>query len=46
MLSICQRAILYPRNRFDAAIIYALEHDMSIDDLNDLLEEIGEPPLR
>ena len=46
MLSICQRAILYPRNRFDAAIIYALEHNMSIDDLNDLLEEIGEPPLR
>lgn len=37
MLSICQRAILYPRNRFDAAIIYALEHNMSIDDLNDLL---------
>ena len=34
------------RNRFDAAIIYALEHNMSIDDLNDLLEEIGEPPLR
>ena len=42
MLSICQRAILYPRNRFDAAIIYALEHDMSIDDLNDLLEEISQ----
>lgn len=45
MLSIAQRAQLYPRNRFDAAIIFALEHEMSLDETNILLEEIGEESL-
>ena len=31
MLSIAQRAQLYPRNRFDAAIIFALEHEMTLE---------------
>lgn len=42
MLSIAQRAQLYPRNRFDAAIIFALEHEMALEETNALLEEIGE----
>lgn len=42
MLSIAQRAQLYPRNRFDAAIIFALEHKMTLEETNVLLEEIGE----
>lgn len=45
MLSIAQRAQLYPRNRFDAAIIFALEHEMGLDETNVLLEEIGEESL-
>ena len=45
MLSIAQRPQLYPRNRFDAAIIFALEHHMSLDETYELLEEIGENPL-
>lgn len=45
MLSIAQRAQLYPRNRFDAAIIFALEHEMSLEESNILLEEIGEETL-
>ena len=39
---IAQRAQLYPRNRFDAAIIFALEHEMTLEETNALLEEIGE----
>ena len=42
MLSIAQRAQLYPRNRYDAAIIFALEHEMTLEETNALLEEIGE----
>lgn len=45
MLSIAQRAQLYTRNRFDAAIIFALEHEMGLDETNVLLEEIGEESL-
>ena len=45
MLSIAQRAQLYPRNRFDAAIIFALEHEMTLEETNALLEEIGEESL-
>ena len=45
MLTIAQRPQLYPRNRFDAAIIFSLEHKMSLDETYELLEEIGEEPL-
>ena len=45
MLTIAQRPLLYPRNRFDAAIIFSLEHKMSLDETYELLEEIGEEPL-
>ena len=43
--SIAQRPQLYPRNRFDAAIIFSFEHKMSLDETYELLEEIGEEPL-
>ncbi len=45
MLSIAQRPQLYPRNRFDAVIIFALEHNMTLYETYALLEEIGEEPL-
>lgn len=45
MLSVGRRPVLYPRNRFDAAVIFAIQHDMSLEELNALLEDIGEPPL-
>lgn len=45
LLSIGKRSVLYPRNRFDAAVIYAILHHMSIEELNMLLEQIDEPPL-
>ena len=45
LLTIAQRPQLYPRNRFDAAIIFSLEHKMSLDETYELLEEIGEEPL-
>ena len=45
ILTIAQRPQLYPRNRFDATIIFSLEHKMSLDETYELLEEIGEEPL-
>lgn len=45
MLSVGQRPILYPRNRFDGAVIFAIQHNMSLEELNALLEDIGESPL-
>ncbi len=45
MLSIGQRPILYPRNRFDAAIIYAIQNHLKEEELNQLLADIGEEPL-
>lgn len=34
--------VLYPRDRRDAIIIFAIEHDSSVDDTCDLLDEFGE----
>lgn len=45
ILEIGQRPRLYPRVRYDAAIIYGLEKKMTLDEMNSFLEEIGEKPL-
>lgn len=45
LLSVASRPILYPRNRFDAAVLYCLQHQLSEADLNELLLEIGEDTL-
>lgn len=45
MLTIGNRPILYPRNRFDAAVLYCLQHGLDEDKCNELLHDVGEPPL-
>lgn len=45
LLRIGQRAVLYPRVRMDAAVIYALEQGLSLDEANELLVQIEEEPL-
>lgn len=45
LLDIGQKARLYPRVRYDAAIIYGLEKNMNLDQINTFLEEVGEEPL-
>ncbi|MCM1498060.1 MAG: hypothetical protein NC124_06290 [Clostridium sp.] len=45
LLSAGSRPILYPRNRFDAAVLYCLQHQLGEERLNQLLEDIGEKPL-
>lgn len=42
LLTVGNRPILYPRNRFDAAVLYCLQHQLSEEELNELLEDIGE----
>ena len=44
-LEIAREGILYPKNRRDSLVIYAINKKMSIMDLNALLEEYGLPPL-
>lgn len=45
ILEIGQKARLYPRIRYDAAIIYGLEKKLTLDKMNSFLEEIGETAL-
>lgn len=45
LLSAASRPILYPRNRFDAAVLYCLQHQLNEEDLNKLLLDIGEDTL-
>lgn len=45
LLTIGNRPILYPRNRFDAAVLYSIQHKLSEDRLNQLLKDIGEETL-
>ncbi len=45
LLTIGRRPILYPHNRFDAAILYCLQHQLDEERLNQLLKDIGEKPL-
>ena len=41
-LYIGQKPRLYPRVRYDAAIIYGLEEKMTLEEMNSFLDEIGE----
>lgn len=45
LLTAGKRPILYPRNRFDAAVLYCLEHKLNENELNELLIDIKEEPL-
>ena len=45
LLNTGQKQELYPRIRFDAAIIYGIEHHYSIEEVEDLLQEVGEKSL-
>lgn len=45
LLSAGNRPILYPRNRFDAAVLYCIQHALSAEELNELLKDIGEDTL-
>ncbi|MBO4998362.1 MAG: helix-turn-helix transcriptional regulator [Lachnospira sp.] len=45
LLTVGNRPILYPRNRFDAAVLYCLQHQLSEEELNELLTDIGEDTL-
>lgn len=42
LLDVGGKARLYPRVRYDAAIIYGVEKKMSLEEINSFLEEIGE----
>lgn len=45
LLMIGNRPILYPRNRFDAAVLYCIQHKLNEEKLNELLQDIGEDAL-
>lgn len=45
LLTAGKRPILYPRNRFDAAVLYCIEHNLNENELNELLSDIGEETL-
>ena len=45
LLDIGQKPRLYPRVRYDAAIIYGLEEKMTLEEMNAFLEEIHEDVL-
>lgn len=45
LLTIGNRPILYPRNRFDAAVLYCIQHNLNEEELNELLMDIGEEVL-
>lgn len=45
LLKIGRKQELYPRIRFDMTIIYGIEHHYSIEEVEDLLQEVGEKSL-
>lgn len=45
LLTAGNRPILYPRNRFDAAVLYCIQHKLNEEGLNELLLDIGEEML-
>lgn len=45
LLDVGQKPRLYPRVRYDAAIIHGLEKEMNLEQMNVFLEEIGENPI-
>ena len=38
-------AILYPRNPWDSVVISAIEHDMTFEEMNSYLKQLGELPI-
>ena len=45
LLTRCGRAILYPRSRFDAAVLYGLTHRLTLEETDELLLSPGEAGL-
>lgn len=45
LLARCAKPILYPRNRYDAAVLYALGHRLSLEETDELLQSLGEQGL-
>ena len=45
LLARCAKPVLYPRNRHDAALLYALDARLSLDDAHELLLSLGEEGL-
>lgn len=45
LLARCAKPILYPRNRYDAAVLYALGHHLSLEETHELLQSLGEQGL-
>lgn len=45
LLEIGQKPRLYPRIRYDAALIHGIEKKMNLEQINVFLEQIGEEPL-
>lgn len=42
LLTRCGRASLYPRSRFDAAVLYGLTHHLTLEETDELLLSLGE----
>ncbi len=45
LLTLAQKGELYPRVRRDAAVIYAVEHGFTLEQAEDLLQQLGEESL-
>ena len=45
LLTRCGRPVLYPRRRFDAAVLYGLSHHLTLEETDELLLSLGEPGL-
>lgn len=45
LLSVGKKEALYPKNRFDAILIYAIGHDYDLSMTEELLVSMGEKPL-
>ena len=45
LLTRCGKAVLYPRSRFDAAVLYGLTHRLTLEETDELLLSPGEAGL-
>ena len=45
LLSVGRKEALYPKNRFDAILIFAIGHDYDLHQTEELLVSMGEKPL-
>lgn len=45
LLTVGNRPALYPRNRFDAVVIYGIQHNLTEEEIDELLTELGEDAL-